>query len=98
EYPAVQRYRLDRAPLRQAARRLRVVVRVARHPGEVERGVRLDEGQHRRAVVEQGPLARDRYLVTDHVREVLARPFSGVGDPGAAEHVVAGNPEAAAGT
>jgi hypothetical protein len=73
----VQRARLQCAALGQPARRLGVIVRIARHPGELQRCVLFDERQHRGPVLEQGVPPVRRHLVACNVFQIGGRLRSG---------------------
>ena len=98
EDPAVHGPRFDAAAFGQAARGFRVIVGVARHPGEVHRGVRAHEIQHGRALFEQCQLPFGAHAAVRDVGQVGAGLLGRVGDPGPAQHLVPGYPQAAAGT
>ncbi len=94
ECPAVERYRLDAAPLGQAAGRLGVVVGVVRYPREIDRSAGAHEGEHGRAVVQQRPLPLRRDAVAHHMREVGAGLLRSVADAGPEQDLVARRPDA----
>ena len=60
--------------------------------------MRAHETQHGRALVEQCLLALGAHAAVRDVGQVDAGLLLCVGDPGAAQHLVAGHPQAAAGT
>src|SRR6516165_4843028 len=94
--PSIKRNGLDTAPRGQAPRRLWVIVRVAGHPREPQRGLRQHQGEHVRAVLEQRLPPRGRDAL-GHVRQVGPGLLRRVRDPGAAQHRVARRPDPAAG-
>ena len=96
QHPAVEWHRLDAAALGQPAGSLGIVVGVTRHPGEVDRCAGAHEGEHGRTVLQQRPLPLP-VTVARHVRQVGAGLLGSIPDAGLAQHLVAGNPEPAAG-
>src|ERR687888_606559 len=81
EYACGQRAGLDGAATRAPTRRLRVVVGVAGHPGEPQRGVVEDESEHLRPALQERLLALVRRPTRHDVFQVPAGLLRGVPDP-----------------
>ena len=96
ELLGVERLRLDGAPARPAAGRLRVVVGVAGNPAHLQRGVLQHEGQHLGAAVEVSVDALGFDDVADDAVQVRPGRLRGIGDAVAFENLVVRDPHATA--
>ncbi len=92
---AVHRHRLHAAPAGQPAGRLGVVVGVARHPRQPQRGPGQHQVEHGRAVLEERLPQPGRHVGARHVRQVGAGLIRRVGHPGGPQHRVARGPDPA---
>ncbi len=92
----VERFGLHGTAGRLAARGLRVVVRVARHPAQLQRRVLEHERQHLRATLQIGVDLLGRHHVADDRVQICAGGLGRVLDPPVAlEHLVVRDPHAA---
>lgn len=96
ETAAVEGRRFDRTATGTSARRLGVVVGIARYPLQFEGAVLQDEGEHLRSAIDVGVDLLGRYAVADDAVEVLPGFFGGVVHPGGLQRLVVGNPHTAA--
>ena len=92
---AVHRYRLHAAPAGQPAGRLGVVVGVARHPRQPQRGPGQHQVEHGRAMLEERLPQPGRHVGARHVGQVGAGLIRRVRHPGGPQHRVARGPDPA---